>query len=144
MSTPKIYDDLFSHLLCFASLYCLTSDNIYGPFLYEKALFQKKKSFMTPFLFSLYFYTHPITLLLEILGGRMHGPFPHLKFWGDRPPVLPIGLRPCSLGMDNRSLRFRPYDVIAWKIIRTAEKTFLTLYYRVPKLIKHRVNLHMR
>src|SRR6218665_3562325 len=143
MSTPKIYDDLFSHLLCFASLYCLTSDNIYGPFLYEKALFQKKKSFMTPFLFSLYFHTHPITLLLDILGGRMHGPFPTKNF-GGTVPQSSLGLRPCSLGMDNRSLRFRPYDVIAWKIIGTAEKTFLTLYYRVPKLLKHRVNLHMR
>src|SRR6218665_2595718 len=33
-----------------------------------------------------YFHTHPTTLLLKILGGPMHGPSPHLKFWGDRPP----------------------------------------------------------
>ena len=33
-----------------------------------------------------YFPAHPITLLLQILGGRMHGPSPsHLKFWGPSP-----------------------------------------------------------
>jgi len=47
---------------------------------------------MTPFLLCSYFPTHPTTLLLKILGGRMHGPSPHLKFFGDRPPV-PLGLR---------------------------------------------------
>src|SRR6218665_1339200 len=25
----------------------------------------------------------------KILGGPMHGPSPHLKLWGDRPPSLP-------------------------------------------------------
>jgi len=44
---------------------------------------------MTPFLVSSYFATHPITLLLEILGGRMHWPSPHLKFWRDRPHKSP-------------------------------------------------------
>jgi len=28
------------------------------------------------------------------IGGRMHGPFPHLKLWGTVPPV-PLGFRPC-------------------------------------------------
>src|SRR6218665_4203244 len=60
-------------------------------FFTKNLYFRKKNSFMTPFLHSLYFHTHPITLLLEILRGRMHGPSPHLKFWGDRPPSL----RPC-------------------------------------------------
>jgi len=23
------------------------------------------------------------------IGGRIHGPFPHLKLWGDRPPQSP-------------------------------------------------------
>jgi len=48
-------------------------------FLYEKPLFQNfrtKNSFMTPFLLSSYFHTQLITLLHEILGGRMHGPSP--------------------------------------------------------------------
>jgi len=66
--------------------------NIYGSFLYEKPLFRKKvqKFLHDTFLkLSSYFHTHPITLLLEILGGRMHGPSSHLKFlWGTVP--LPI------------------------------------------------------
>src|SRR6218665_1608136 len=36
-----------------------------------------------------YFHAHPTTLHLKRLGGPMHGPSPHLKFWGDRPPVPP-------------------------------------------------------
>ena len=50
-----------------------------------------KNTFLT--LFS-YFRAHPTTLLLTILGGRMHGPSPHLKLWGTVPPV-PLGFRPC-------------------------------------------------
>src|SRR6218665_270033 len=42
------------------------------------------------------FHAHPTTLLLKILGGPMHGRSPHLKFWGDRPPQSPLGLRPWS------------------------------------------------
>jgi len=40
---------------------------------------------MIPFLVSSYFATHPITLLIEILKGCMHGPSPHLKFLGPSP-----------------------------------------------------------
>src|SRR6218665_869607 len=40
-------------------------------------------------LFCSYFRAHPTTLLLKILGGRMHGLSPHLKFWGIVPPVSP-------------------------------------------------------
>src|SRR6218665_2720932 len=56
-----------------------------------------RKEFLydTFFLLCSYFRAHPATLLLKILGGRMHGPSPHLKFWGDRPPV-PLGLLPCA------------------------------------------------
>src|SRR6218665_1199746 len=45
--------------------------------------FRTKHSFMTPFLVSSYFATHPITRLLKILGGRMHGPSPssNLHIW---------------------------------------------------------------
>src|SRR6218665_299133 len=41
------------------------------------------------FLLDSYFHAHPTTLLLKILGGPMHGPSPHLKLWGDRPPSPP-------------------------------------------------------
>src|SRR6218665_2072840 len=82
--TAKISDELFlSHwpgfsdfpfllpdfpylLLCSMSYMTLSSQ--------EQPLFQKKNSFMTPFLLCSYFRAHPTTLLLKIFGGRMHGP----------------------------------------------------------------------
>src|SRR6218665_2404124 len=42
---------------------------------------------MTPLLLSSYFYTHPITLLVEILGERMHGPSPTSNFSGGPSPI---------------------------------------------------------
>jgi len=54
------------------------------PFSWRKTYF-RKKSFIAPFLVSSYFATHPITLLLEILGGRMHGPSPTSNFLGTSP-----------------------------------------------------------
>jgi len=52
---------------------------------------------MTPLLVSSYFATHPITLLLEILGGGgCMGRPTDLKFGGTVPPV-PLSLRPCSV-----------------------------------------------
>jgi len=41
-----------------------------------------------------YFSAHPTTLLLKILGGRMHGPSPTSNFGGTVPPV-PLGFCPC-------------------------------------------------
>src|SRR6218665_3592492 len=66
------------------------------PFLDEKNLYLRTNFFfVTPFLLSSYFHTLPITLLLQILGGRIHGTdtwaVPHLKFWGDRPQVSAHG-----------------------------------------------------
>src|SRR6218665_2338856 len=55
---------------------------IYDPFLTRK----------TPFLLCSHFRAHPTTLLLKILGGRMHGPSPHLTFLGTVPPVPPRSL----------------------------------------------------
>src|SRR6218665_1981885 len=49
----------------------------------------------TIFLVSSYFASHPITVLLKILGGRMYGPSPTSHLGVDRPPV-PLSLRPCS------------------------------------------------
>jgi len=37
-----------------------------------------------------------ITLLLKILGGRMHGPSSPPQILGDRPPSPPLSLRPCA------------------------------------------------
>src|SRR6218665_3604069 len=70
---------------------------VYDP--YYMTLFSRKNtiseenSFMTLFLFCSYFRAHPTTLLLKILGGRMHGPSPTSNFGGPSPS--PLGLRPC-------------------------------------------------
>ena len=45
----------------------------------------KKNTFFTMFVLS---RASDNTTSLNI-GGPMHGPSPHLKFWGDRPPVPP-------------------------------------------------------
>src|SRR6218665_2335392 len=47
------------------------------------------------FLLFPYFRAHPTTLLLKILGGRMHGPSPHLKLCGKTAPQSLIGFLPC-------------------------------------------------
>src|SRR6218665_1712438 len=64
---------------------------VYDPFLTRTTTISEKNSFMTLFFKKLcsYFRAHPTTLLPKILGGRMHGPSPHLKFFWNRPPVPP-------------------------------------------------------
>src|SRR6218665_3927507 len=67
------------------------------PFLHEKNHISENKfpddtSF---FLLCSYFSAHPTTLLLKILGGRMHGPSPTSNFVGTVPPVS-VGIRPCA------------------------------------------------
>jgi len=45
---------------------------------------------MTPFFYYVRAFARiRQTLLLKILGGRMHGPSPTSNFGGDRPPVSP-------------------------------------------------------
>jgi len=54
------------------------------------------------------FHTHPITLLLEILGKKDAWAVPHLKFWRDRlpsPPKSPPMYRP-SLNYRLRAYSF--------------------------------------
>src|SRR6218665_1515828 len=89
----------FAYFVCLfaVSAINLILCNTFDPFLAEKPLFQKE-TFLhnTFFLLSSYFATHPITLLLEILGRRMHGPSPPPQILGDRPPA-PLSLRPWSM-----------------------------------------------
>ena len=69
------------------SVFCLSllSEIIYDPFL-TKNLYFIKNLFDTFLKVSWYFSTLTITLLLEILGGHMHGSSLHLKFfWGRLP-----------------------------------------------------------
>ena len=69
---------------------------MYDPFFTRKTPISENNYFLddTFFLLCSYFRAHPTTLLLKILGGRMHGPSPP-QYLGDRPPSPPIGLRPC-------------------------------------------------
>src|SRR6218665_2711992 len=68
---------------------------VYDPFLRKTSTVSEKNSFITPFLLCSYFRADPTTLLLKILGGRMHGPSSHLNFFGVAVPPVPLGLRPC-------------------------------------------------
>jgi len=116
--TPKKLNDLFrkkSHFLRenflitifshrpYLSVFCLspvsTVWNLYittymALFLTKKPLFQKEILTWHLFLVCSYFVTHPRTLLLEIMGGRMHGPSPNSNFGGPS-PQSPLSLRPC-------------------------------------------------
>src|SRR6218665_4026487 len=92
--TTKFPNDLFGKnsiltpsWLSFACLYCLKSHNrpishiyrrLYNLFLDEKPHFGKKFSH---FLSTSCFSAHSITLLLQILGGRINRPSPSSNFW---------------------------------------------------------------
>src|SRR6218665_1921331 len=96
----------------------------------EQPLFQisEENSFMTPFLLCSYFRAHPTTLLLRILGGgRMHGPSPHLKFWGDRPPV-PLSLRLCLQNRYNSGSYGHQVKLLLLET--TYPENLRTLYWR--------------
>src|SRR6218665_629588 len=81
------------------------------PFLFTKNLDFIKNLSLRPFFNQ--FVSHPITVLLKILGGRMHGPSPTSHFWG-LPHSPPKSDPPC-LGLYCLSLwtiknMLRPYD----------------------------------
>src|SRR6218665_1288503 len=96
---PKISDDFFSHrpyFLCVCPVFIksLLSHILYGPIPYialslrNDLYFRRTNSLVTPFLLSSYFHALPITLLLQILGGRIDGPsIPQIL--GDRPSSTP-------------------------------------------------------
>jgi len=65
-------------------------------FFTKNLYFRTKNSFITPFLLSSYFHTHPITLLLEILGEPMHRPSPPPRMFEGTVPPVPLSLRPCE------------------------------------------------
>src|SRR6218665_3180025 len=105
---PKISDDFFSHrpyFLCVCSVFIksLLSQILYGPIPYialslrKDLYFKRTNSLVTPFLLSPYFQTLPITLLLQILGGRIHGPSPPQILGGPSPsPPKSLSMILCS------------------------------------------------
>src|SRR6218665_3929717 len=98
---PKNSDDLvFSHRPGFSDFFQILHifavlNVVYDPFFTTKTTISKKNSLTTPFLLCSYFDAYPTTLLLKILGGRMHGPSPHLKFWGTVPQVSAPAFSTC-------------------------------------------------
>src|SRR6218665_3388438 len=92
--TAKISDDFFSHRPGFSDFplifpFFAMLNVVYYPFLARKTTISEMNSFMTPFfLLCSYFRAHPTTLLLKILGGRMHEPSPTSN-WGAIHPVSP-------------------------------------------------------
>src|SRR6218665_740905 len=77
-----------------------------------------------------YFHAHPTTLLLKILGGPMHVPSPHLKFWGDRPPSPP---RSPPLGIPER---FEDAKICGKEFARWSKKS--NSYSTIALIKKHK------
>src|SRR6218665_1415260 len=67
---------------------------VYDPFFTRKSTISEKNSLTPIFLLCSSFRAHPTTLILKILGGPMHRPSPTSNLWGDRPPPVPLSLRP--------------------------------------------------
>ena len=92
----------FSHcwpsFVCLLTVYTVLSEILLYTYIYhiimtlffrKNLYFAKKLLRLTFFLTTSHFPAHPITQLLQILGGRMHGPSPNFKLWGDRAPSPP-------------------------------------------------------
>jgi len=81
--TPKISDDILKLSTRFFQIFRIFTvfNVVYDPFFTRKTTISEKNSSITSFFILL------TTLLLKILGERMHGPSPHLKLWGTVPPL---------------------------------------------------------
>src|SRR6218665_375653 len=98
--TPKISDDLFYSSIMFLrfflslfsiSLLCQMSYMTHSS--REKPLFKKLIPW-SHLLFTLFLLSRTSdNTTSQNIGGRMHGPFPHPTYLGDR-PQSPLGLRP--------------------------------------------------
>src|SRR6218665_4000326 len=91
---PRHFDgDIFT--ATFSTRTSFTVFNVvYVPFFTRTTSISEKNSFMTLLLLCPYFRTHSTTLLLKILGRRMHGPSPTSNFFGGTVPQSLLGLRP--------------------------------------------------
>ena len=79
---PKISDDL---LLVIDRLLCL---------FYQSLLSDIPYTCRNIFLSTSYFPTHPVTLLLQILGAQMHGQSPTSNLFGGTVSLVPLSLHP--------------------------------------------------
>src|SRR6218665_3568049 len=60
---------------------------VYDPFLTRKTTISEKNSFMTLFFTLFVLLRASDNTTSRNIGGQMHGPSSHLKFWGTVPPV---------------------------------------------------------
>src|SRR6218665_134991 len=68
---------------------------VYDPFFTRKTPISENNSLLTLFLLCSCFRTHPTNATSQNIGGRADAwAVPHLTFWEDRPPSLPLSLRP--------------------------------------------------
>ena len=72
------------------------------------------------FLLTLYFHTHPLTLLLEILGGQIHGPSPTSNYGGTVPSSPPK--YPALITVEDA------FNTLHVKLIKTALNEATTVY----------------
>src|SRR6218665_3568015 len=138
--TAKISDDLFVIDLVFRifpffsqiSVPLTRFNVVYDPFLTRTTTISEKNSFMTPFLLCSSFRAHPTTLLLKILGGRMHGPSPPPQILGGPSPQFPLGLRPCMYvccmhsSLHHRHRQESISEPINQFVLSSTNRTFMT------------------
>ena len=76
------------------SPYLYALNVVYDPFFTRKTTISEKNSLTTPF-FTLFVLSRASdNTTSQNIGGRMHGPSPHLKFWGTVPQVSAPEHRP--------------------------------------------------
>src|SRR6218665_2228849 len=79
-------NDVRARLKCRARAHARSLEETFPMALFftKKLYLRTKNSFMTPCEISSNFHAHPITLLFQKIGGRMHGP-PPTQIFGNRP-----------------------------------------------------------
>src|SRR6218665_492121 len=82
-------DDFFSHQLYFAPKYSDSRSFLAKDFNFNSTT---RNYSSRPILVSSYFASHPIPVIVELLGGRMHGPSPP-QLLGEPAPQYPLSLR---------------------------------------------------
>src|SRR6218665_790685 len=105
--TTKISDDLFlvidHDFRIFPTFNIFAAcDVVFDPFFTRKSLISEYNSFTTPFLLCSCFRAHPTNATSQNIGGRMHGPSPHLKILGG-PSPSPLSSPPMVRRTDRLS-----------------------------------------
>ena len=95
LSRQKILMTFFNNRPGFSDFYSLFSDFYcvkcrIWPFLHKKHHYFRTKFLDDTYFFTLFVLSRPSdNTTFQNIGGPMHGPSPHLKCWGDRPPSPP-------------------------------------------------------